>query len=707
VRRAPPLSPLGTARERLLSRPGKARDEQLRLHQLLTSYNLGEEAGYLAWEVCRWVDGLTAAEERTLFLVVLASIVNLHQGSTRLPVRGPQVGFLGELLEHLTGSPQDGPLADMERLLDDPRLAPVLGAPGQYKPLILEGDYLYHQRTLHFEERLVAALARRLATPSFPLPPDDVSAVLGAVLGTKPARSPGPADAAGPAKPAAKGVELSAEQQYAALTALHSPLAVITGGPGTGKTSIVVAILRMLVRLGVPIGNVALAAPTGKAANRMKSAIRASLEAIGELEGADAQVAKFTEPRTLHRLLGYSPTSDRFRFHAQNRLPERVVIVDECSMIDLFLMNQLTHAVRDDARLVLLGDAEQLPSVEAGAVFRSLLPAGPGGGAMPWRTLARQTAVGALEPPAATPQLDARWRSAVRLTHSYRMDASRPAGRNILAVARLMNEGLAADLFPDDNTARETVTVRATAADVAFEKVELLEGPGELEALLERWLAERVRGLEGFDALVNKAYARSDGAFSRDEAAELDRLFSHHDGLRILCVTRGEARGTGSDAINARLHTQVRRLSRAPATLGFCPGEPVMMLHNDYDRELFNGDQGLVLLIDDSEGDGPEPMVVFRRGQGDFGVFKLESLHAQVARSYAMTVHKSQGSEFEHVLLVLPGENLPLLTREVLYTAVTRSKTSVVIAGQRALLEAGVGQPIERFSGVSDKLART
>lgn len=688
MKRPHPLSPGGTARELLLTSPGAAQQDRTRALALLSACNLGEEASYLAWELCRWVDGLNADEERLLYRVTLASIINLHQGSTRLPVRGPQVGFLASLLEKLSGEPAAPQLAAIERLLDDPRLSSVLGAPGQYAPLILEGDFLYHQRTLHFEERLVSALGARLSRPAFSLKSTEVEAALDALLSAS-----------------GKGAvtSLSAEQQYAVLTAVHAPLAVITGGPGTGKTSIVVAILRLLARLGVTIPHVALAAPTGKAANRMKSAIRAALEALGPLEGPDAHVAQFTEPRTLHRLLGYSPTSDRFRFHAQNRLREQVVIIDECSMIDLFLMHQLAHAVRDDARLILLGDAEQLPSVEAGAVFRSLLPPGQGGGAMPWRALVRQTEVGSIAPPTQAPLLDPRWRSAVRLTHSYRMDASRPAGRNILAIAQAINDGDAARLLHASEE-HERLLVRERAADVVFEKVELLEDSDELEPLLERWLHERIRGLGAHDALMRRAYERRDGSFSLDDAQALEQLFRHHESLRILCVTRGDGRGTGSDSINARLHALMQRHAYAPAAQGFCPGEPVMMLHNDYDRELFNGDQGLILLID--EGDGPAARVVFRRGHGDYGVFRIEALHAHLTRSYAMTVHKSQGSEFEHVLLVLPDENLPLLTREVLYTAVTRSKTSVVIAGQRALLELGICQPIERFSGVADKLAR-
>jgi exodeoxyribonuclease V alpha subunit len=681
--RREPLSPLGTARERLARALGQPTSPLLspELMARVGEYNLGPEAAYLSWELTRCVDDLREGEERHLFLLVLASIINLHQGSTRLPVRGPDAAYLAKILAHL-GAPDEADAA--LALLVDPRLAPLVGSPGEYRPLILDGEYLYLQRTLHFEEHLVAALRARLARPSFELPEADLTRALGEILAARP-------------------TTLSSEQQYAVLTAVHSPLAVITGGPGTGKTSIVVAILRMLARLGVPMAQVALAAPTGKAANRMKGAIRSSLEALGATSGPDLAVAGFSEPRTLHRLLGYSPGSDRFRYHAQHRLSEKVLIVDECSMIDLYLMNQLVHAVDEGARLILLGDAEQLPSVEAGAVFRSLLPPGKGAAPMPWRALVRPTGRGMLGP-VPTDSSDIRWRAAVRLNHSYRMDASRPEGRNILMVAGRINEGRASELFDDGlPVAGEFVLLRPEVADVRFEKVELLAEPSQLGAFLDRWLEERILGFTNLIEQVKTPFRMEAGQFPEAEQARLEALFRHYEAARILCVTRAEAEGTGADAINAHLHAALAR--RVGAVQGsHCPGATVMMQHNDYDRDLFNGDQGLVLEVD--EGEGPRSMVIFRRGPGSYGVFRLESLEAQVQLCFAMTVHKSQGSEFEHVALILPNENMALLSREVLYTAVTRSKTSVVIVGKRELLEAGAMQPIERFSGVSDKLAQ-
>jgi exodeoxyribonuclease V alpha subunit len=670
------LTPLGTARERLLVSLGSEPHYTLASAAGLREFNLGEEAAYLAWEIVRCVAGLHPAEERALFFLVLASIVNLHEGSTRLPVRGAGVGYLARLLEKLGGIEA---LPRVPSLLVDPRLAPVLGRPGDYRPLLLDGDYLYHQRTLHFEDRLGKALGRRLSAPPLPVDLALAQQVLGVVAGGR----------------------LSAEQQYAVLTAVCSPLTVITGGPGTGKTSIVVAILRVLARLGLPVSSVALAAPTGKAAFRMKVSIAESLAALANPSPEDLQVASAPEPRTLHRLLGYSPETDRFRHHALHRLPEEVVIVDECSMIDLHLMDRLVHAVRDDARLVLLGDAEQLPSVEAGAVFRSLVPPGSGSGASPWRALLRPELHAALPPPVVSG--DPRWKAAVRLSRSYRMDASRPEGRRILLVAGRINAGHADALFQEDDEATDGDFIRPCYApeEVSFRGVDLLDAPGQLGAFLDLWLDQRVLALDDFAARVKRPIPLREGRILEAELPHVEQLFDHYERSKILCVTRAEVEGTGADAINAHLHAGLAR-SLGLVVGDLCPGAPVMMLHNDYERELFNGDQGIVLRVSDE--DGTRLAAVFRRSAGRHAVFRLESLRSQLQLSFAMTVHKAQGSEFDHVALVLPGANMALLTREVLYTAVTRSKTSVVIVGQRVLLEVGVRQPIERFSGLAERL---
>jgi len=623
---------------------------------------------FVADELVRLEPGLDSRRARALHFLVAAVCVNQRRGSTRLPLAD---GTLQRILDELGASAADrealGRVLEGARAGGDRPLA-ILGAVGERKPLLLDDEHLYVHRMWHHEESLGDALRARMALDAELPEPALLERTMAEMLERVPAPKGAP-------------IRLSEEQREAVLTALRLPLAVISGGPGTGKTSIVASILRMLIRLGTPVEQIALAAPTGKAAHRMAESILGYLGAIPKPEAADRSLAAACpEPRTLHRLLGYSPGTGRFAHHERNPLPERVVIVDEASMIDLQLMDRLLRSLRPDARLVLLGDAEQLPSVDAGAVLRDLLP-----------------------PPGAT---DARSRFASRLTRSYRMDPSDPAGRNILAVARAINGGSGAGLFEGD----EPIRIHADVGALEFQGVELVEPEsaargGSLEAFVDHWDCVRVRGLPGFAELVKREYVHADGAFLPDDEAALSSLFRHFEEQRILCVTRGDHLPTGAEALNLALHRKaLARLGGGHREGTFLPGEPVILQRNDYGRGLFNGDQGLVLRVRGASDAAHRFQVVFRRA-GGYAIFGLDGLRAHLRHAYAMTVHKAQGSEFDRIALILPEAPLPLLTRELVYTALTRSRKSAVIVGARAVLESGVVNRLERHCGIAARIA--
>ncbi|MCA8922062.1 MAG: exodeoxyribonuclease V subunit alpha, partial [Planctomycetes bacterium] len=450
--------------------------------------------------------------------------------------------------------------------------------------------------------------------------------------------------------------------------ALERSLALISGGPGTGKTSIVVTILRVLVRLGLAPADLALAAPTGKAAQRLQASLQAGLQALPQLAGADARLAQeLPEAMTLHRLLGAGRRGTWFRHHEHNPLAARVVIVDEASMIDLHLFDRLLRAVRPDARLIVLGDAEQLPAVGSGAVLRDLIP--PAGDR-------------------AHPLAG----SAVRLTQNFRMDAADPQGAAILALAQQVHTGQAGALV-----------ARASAAELAFAGAEALfaqPGRDDLGPFLARWY-QRIAALEGFAEQVGHTFALDAGAFTAADRARLDALFAHYGRARILCPTR--VHHAGVRAINRALHTALLAATQRRGSYAFCPGEPVLMTVNDYEQGLFNGDQGLVLWVQPRPEARALPQAVFKTREG-YRAFPLDLLHTRLEHSWALTVHKAQGSEFDHVALVLPSRDTPLLTREVLYTAVTRARRSITILGPRELLELACARTVQRSCGVAERL---
>jgi exodeoxyribonuclease V alpha subunit len=663
------IDPFGTALHRFALRTGRMKSRvpaQEIVQPIKTAargLDLAPQIVDLAFDLASRESGLDPSERRSLLLLLLAAIAGNRQGSTRLPLANAGRGTLADLVGALSPSgDRRAEISRIARLIEDDRAPSVIGGKGGYTPLIASDGYIHLQRVLRQEEMFVHALAPRIRAGDLALDQRSLAEALADVR----------------ARPStAKGapLALSEEQALAVERAVLRRFSVISGGPGTGKTSIVVSIVRVLARLGLGAETIALAAPTGKAAKRIADSVRRGLESIADPAEIDrALLVRCPDAETLHRLLGYSPSSDRFRHHENNRLAERTLIVDESSMIDLGLMERLVRSSRDDARLILLGDAEQLPSVDAGVVLRDL--------------------AGVESETAFT----------TTLSHSYRMSAADPGGRHIALIAARIRQG--ADLLD-----AEGLILRDQPRDLSFTRVEMVQPRQRsrtalLEAMLERWYLERLRAPSDIPRLAEQTYALDGGRIRDEDAPDVAALLAHLEQLKILCITRGPDLPTGAESINQSLH---RRALRDAGVSGlrwgetpWLAGEPLMVEQNDYDRGLFNGDQGVVLKVRDALG-GESQRAVFA-SSGAFVAHPLDPLSREVALSYAMTVHKAQGSELDGALIVLPDEDIALLTRELLYTAVTRCRRSVVILGDPALLVRAVERRAERHSGLGDRL---
>lgn len=614
-----------------------------------------EEDAHLAWELARLAPLDDPDDHLALLSILLVALEALGRGSTRVALASvaPRARAL------MAADP--ALLARVEAMLDDP--PELFGPPEARRPLVIEDGHLYLERVRAVEARLAERIGARGRLTLTSL---DGDAAL-SHLRERPAHGP-----RGP-------MRLTDEQEAAVVTALRAPLSVISGGPGTGKTSIVVAILRAaLAQLDLDPSAIALAAPTGKAADRMRRAIEGGLRAVAEPSPTDgALLEALPEPRTLHRLLGWSPARGAFRHHVGNPLSERLVVIDESSMIDVFLMERLVESLHPEARLVLLGDAEQLPSVAAGAVFRDL---------------------------GAAPGV-----ASVHLRQSHRMDPTQPAGFNVLAVAGALNAGRVPPTAPlaDDLPAQPDALGRLDALPPRLEAlggVFLFEpaAPIDRERFLDRWYDERVRGPAEIRRLASRTWAHDGGRLLDPEG--LEALFGFMERARLLCVTRSAARPTGVDAINESLHRRFTEDARASVGASLLlAGEPILVHRNDYERGLFNGDQGLVLFAAE-EGEPPRPAAVFRREDG-FVAHPIEAVRGAIDLGYATTVHKAQGSEHDAVALLLPDTDSPrLLTREIVYTAVTRARRSVLVVGTKELLERAAARRIERSSGIAERL---
>ena len=421
-------------------------------------------------------------------------------------------------------------------------------------------------------------------------------------------------------------------QRAAALQCVRSRTVVIGGGPGTGKTTTVARILALLAdQAGSPL-RVALAAPTGKAAARLQEAVQAAAADLGVQDRA--RLGELTAS-TLHRLLGARPGTSRLRFHRDNRLPYEVIVVDESSMVSLTLMGRLLAAVRPEARLILVGDPDQLTPVEAGAVLADI--------------------VGGLSGPAAA---DAAGTAlpVVILDHSYRF-----AG----AIATLAEAIRAGD-------GEEAVAILRSGAP----EVELVDDAAHPDVRQD---------------VVSAALAQRAAAERGDFGAALALLERH----RLLCAHRSGPFGVEQwGRLVERWLAEFR--GRAAEGLRY-PGRPVLVTSNDRLLKLYNGDVGVTVAL------GAELRVAFTTVSG-VALFAPSRL-PEVESVYAMTVHKSQGSQFDRVTLVLPEPGSPLLTRELLYTAVTRAKDFVRIAGTEEAIREAVARPALRASGLRERLS--
>ncbi len=444
-------------------------------------------------------------------------------------------------------------------------------------------------------------------------------------------------------------------QAVAAGCALHAPLTLISGGPGTGKTTTVTKILGLALQ-AAPGLRIALAAPTGKAAARLTESVAEGVAGLSLDRLVDEQL---TGPaQTIHRLLRHSPPQGSFRYNAQRPLPCDLLVVDEASMIDLLMMDALLAAVPVDATLVLVGDKDQLASVEAGFVFGDICEAASGSAGYSRPFAEFYAALSGMDLP-VDPKTTILGDRLIELRTSYRFQG-RPGIERIAAAIR-------------EGNAEATLEVLASSA---FDHVQRIDHPEDAEAIVDLVEPE----LTSFLAAPDPAEA----------LARLERF-------RVLCVTnRGRY---GVDSLNRAFDRRIETLGRGVSGRWY-HGRPVIISANDYVVELFNGDVGVCLA--DRHG---QKSAWFRAAGGAPRSVALGRL-PEHATAWALTVHKSQGSEFDRVVVVLPEQPSALLTRELIYTAATRARESVVFVGPAHLLSTAVNRRAERTSGLRDLLSQ-
>ena len=502
-------------------------------------------------------------------------------------------------------------------------------------PIVFEHQRLYLRRYWHFEQELAIALQAMLSHP-VAIDIDAATAVLGGLFPTTEGTDPD-------------------WQQLAVANALGRRFSIIAGGPGTGKTYTVTKLLAAQQQLAPQPLRIALVAPTGKAAQRLSESIikaKGLLQQQGLAAGLLALIPE--QAATLHRLLGVRPDSPNFRHHQHHPLEFDLVVVDEVSMIDLPMMARLLRALPAEAALILLGDADQLPSVAAGSILADLAPR-PHAGYSEASCQRLQQLTGYRVEHSTAP-LD----HLTLLQQSRRFSGSGGIGQ------------LASQVIRGDATQSWQALVSGSRETL------LIQGQP-----LAQWIQQLV--VDHYQPLL--------------QTTDIHHAFATLAAFRILTATRVGPQGV--EAINQLIEQQLRQMGLITTPGSHYHGRPIMVTENHYGHRLYNGDIGLIW-----RSETGRLQAAFVGSEGELRWFTPARL-PRVESVYAMTIHKTQGSEYGHVALLLPERDSQILSRELLYTAITRASRQLSICSSEAIWQQGVERRVERYSGLALRLQST
>ncbi|MFZ4534899.1 exodeoxyribonuclease V subunit alpha [Propionivibrio sp.] len=568
-------------------------------------------------------------------------------------------------------------------------------------PLVRVGSRLYLRRYWQYEQDVRAGIDQRLQTSPTLQAALPIPALRQTLESLFPVSSePGPSPN---------------WQKLACALAARSAFSIITGGPGTGKTTTVVKLLALLQALALaaaPLGDrparplrIRLAAPTGKAAARLNESIASAVAKLpldSLTKGDLVRAAIPVKVTTLHRLLGSRPDTRHFRHHAGNPLALDVLVVDEASMVDLEMMAAVLAALPASARLILLGDKDQLASVEAGAVLGELCQRAGQGHYTPatgdWLLAATDVRINPALIDEAGTVLD---QAVVMLRHSFRFSAESGIGQlaeavnagDTAAVGKIWKAGYT-DLALLPLTHSDDGPFRALVIEGRMEIGQAAKSPERSESKPVRY------GYRHYLDTLRQGQPKLEASPEAFDAWAREILQAHGQFQILSALRRGP---WGVEGLNQRIAHLLHEADLIPASEGWYLGRPVLVTRNDYGLGLMNGDIGITLRRPGVGDQGWSLRVAFPAGDDAQGIkWVLPSRLQAVETVYALTVHKSQGSEFTHAVLVLPDTLNPILTRELIYTGITRAKAWLTLAhaGSAKVLGQAIGRRVLRMSGL-------
>ena len=630
---------------------------------------------------------------------------SLNRGDTYLPLDGKEFWSAAENWFDIPGSGQSfdagevrefltGCLSGFKSALDQKDFnAVVCGPEKPDRPLVYDParQRLYFERYFEAVRNINAALVGRLGPFPFELPAEGAQRLVENLLCATPDQ-----------------MRPDARQTAALLLALRNKTLLVSGGPGTGKTTVVLQILRLFLRAlpWLTADDIRIAAPTGRAAARLQESIAAGL--AGLIDGKDRpaaagrdEVLKTLHGATAHRLLGFNPATAAYLRSRENPVDASIVVVDEVSMLDIELFGRLLEALPEQCVLILLGDRFQLPPVEAGAVLGDLT-AGfdrKKGDTLSEKTVEELRRIFAASKPGLSEDEELDLKEAANAL-PVKSGAHVLRDRAVILIRSHRSARKIQELASAINNNENPMELLGRPVDLTEQSWEIilarvpLQGSAlwlecrpeeEVFPLLEGWLKRHFG--PAYRKLLGQELLDANNRPGGGAAQVLDEI----EKSRILTIVREGKRGAAG--INRECCRKLGRMFDAAGKPELFHGMPVMITRNAAGIGLYNGDCGVLLRGADNGFLG-----VFRMGK-ECVAHPVGALPAWEP-AFAMTVHKSQGSEYDHVLLVLPQQSNPLCTREILYTAVTRAKNLVAIIGDRQVLERGLRRVITRNTGI-------
>lgn len=570
---------------------------------------------------------------------------------------------------------------------------PLLTSTGEGStPLVAVGNRLYLRRFWAYEQQVLDQINQRLQSPAKGGHSIRAGQIGSMLAGLFPGRN-----------------EALDWQKLACALTVRSPFSIITGGPGTGKTTTVLKVLALLQTLALSNSEasrplrIKLAAPTGKAAARLGQSIASRVKDLDLSNLANAEVVRDAIPRsvtTLHRLLGSRPDTRHFRHDRRNPLSLDVLVIDEASMIDLEMMAAVLRALPTDARLILLGDKDQLASVEAGAVLVSLCQRAEQGHYTPAvRDWLQQTTGQSIPADMVDSEGTPLDQAVTMLRESHRFSASSGIGQ----LARAVNAGEgAAALAILENPPQDLAYLSISdKGDSAFEALVLEGGLAmSLNIKPDKDYPPRV-GYRHYLSLLRPERRPKADATTEVVDSWAKQVLDAHDQFQVLCAVRKGPWGV--EGLNQRIESLLASKGHINKQGDWYEGRPVLVTRNDYALGLMNGDIGVTLAIHDPDRNQPTLRVAFPTYDAAKPIqWVTPSRLDAVETVFALTVHKSQGSEFTHTVLVLPNRANPILTRELLYTGITRASHwfTLVNSGNSKSLGQAIERRVLRDSGL-------